>query len=216
MARRYAGLCYPLDTLHPDCHILVRLLSSPSNLVLNETHKTASGNSPFLTFPSGAQVMIVDSNFQNIDCMRYATSSTSTLALAGWISASSFQTFCNISFSVKLRLQVLRDLGSTLDPFGAFLLQGLEMLSLRAQRRLENALALALYLEQHEKVAWVSYIGPELHPSHQLAPKTLRRYVFGGIFGFGVKGDDPSVSSKVVDSLRLSSNLMKVGDAKTL
>ena len=104
-----------------------------------------------------------------------------------------------------------------MNPFGAFLLlQGLETLSLRAQRHSDNALALARYLEQHEKVAWVSYVGLESHPSHQLALKTLRPGVFGGVLSFGVKGGDPSVSSKVVDSLRLASNLANVGDAKTL
>jgi len=127
------------------------------------------------------------------------------------------ETFGKIAFAVKLRLEVLRDLGSTLNPFGAFLLlQGLETLSLRAQRHSDNALALARYLEQHEKVSWVSYVGLESHPSHQLALKTLRRGTFGGVLSFGVKGGDQSVGSKVVDSLKLASNLANVGDAKTL
>jgi len=125
------------------------------------------------------------------------------------------ETFGKEAFAVKLRLEVLRDLGATLNPFAAFLLlQGLETLSLRAQRHSENALALARYLEQHEKVEWVSYVGLESHPSHQLALKTLRRDAFGGVLNFGVKGQ--AVGSKVVDSLRLASNLANVGDAKTL
>jgi O-acetylhomoserine/O-acetylserine sulfhydrylase len=118
---------------------------------------------------------------------------------------------------VKLRLEIQRDLGATLNPFGAFLLlQGLETLSLRAQRHSDNALALARYLEQHEKVAWVSYVGLDSHPSHQLALKMLRRGLFGGMLSFGVKGSDPAVGSKMVDSLKLASNLANVGDAKTL
>ena len=118
---------------------------------------------------------------------------------------------------MKLRLEVLRDLGATLNPFAAFLLlQGLETLSLRAQRHSENALALARYLEQHEKVAWVSYVGLESHPSHQSALKTLRRGAFGGVLNFGIKGRDPAVGSRVVDSLKLASNLANIGDAKTL
>ncbi len=125
--------------------------------------------------------------------------------------------FGKTAFAVKLRLEILRDLGATLNPFGAFLLlQGLETLSLRAQRHSDNALALARYLEQHEKVAWVSYVGLESHPSHQLALKTLRRGIFGGMLSFGVKGSDPAVGSQVVDSLKLASNLANVGDAKTL
>ena len=118
---------------------------------------------------------------------------------------------------MKLRLEILCDLGATLNPFGAFLLlQGLETLSLRAERHSDNALALARYLEQHDKVAWVSYVGLESHPSHQLALKMLRRGIFGGMLSFGVKGSDPAVGSKVVDSLKLASNLANVGDAKTL
>jgi O-acetylhomoserine/O-acetylserine sulfhydrylase len=118
---------------------------------------------------------------------------------------------------VKLRIEILRDLGACLNPFGAFLLlQGLETLSLRAQRHSDNALALARYLEQHEKVAWVSFVGLESHPSHQLALKTLREDTFCGVLSFGVKGGDAAVGSSVVDSLKLASNLANVGDAKTL
>jgi O-acetylhomoserine/O-acetylserine sulfhydrylase len=118
---------------------------------------------------------------------------------------------------MKLRLEILRDLGPALNPFGAFLLlQGLETLSLRAQRHSDNALALARFLERHEKVSWVSYVGLDSHASHQLALKTLRKGVFGGMLSFGVKGGDQAVGSKVVDSLRLASNLANVGDAKTL
>jgi len=127
------------------------------------------------------------------------------------------ETFGTLAFSMKLRLDILRDLGAALNPFGAFLLlQGLETLSLRAQRHSDNALALARYLEGHDKVTWVSYVGLESHPSHQLALKTLRRGAFGGMVNFGVKGGDPAVGSKMVDSLRLASNLANVGDAKTL
>lgn len=128
------------------------------------------------------------------------------------------ETFGKVAFAVKLRVETLRDLGTCLNPFGAFLLlQGLETLSLRAQRHSDNALALARYLEQHEKVAWVSFLGLESHPSHQLALKTLREGTFCGVLSFGVKGGkDAAVGSKVVDALRLASNLANVGDAKTL
>lgn len=127
--------------------------------------------------------------------------------------------FGNLAFTTKLRLEILRDLGASLSPFAAFLLlQGLETLSLRAQRQCDNALALAQFLERHDNVAWVSYTGLESHASHQLARKTLRDNAFGGMLNFGVKGgvEDPALGSKVVDSLRLASNLANVGDAKTL
>lgn len=129
-----------------------------------------------------------------------------------------YETFGPLAFITKARAEVLRDLGATLNPFGAFLLlQGLETLSLRAERHNENTLVLARWLEKHEKVSWVTYPGLESHPSHEIAKKLLRKGQFGGVLSFGVKGgDDPLVGSNVVDSLRLASNLANVGDAKTL
>ena len=119
---------------------------------------------------------------------------------------------------MKLHIEILRDIGACLNPFGAFLLlQGLETLLLHAQHHSNNALALARYLKQHEKVAWVSFVVLESHPSHQLALKTLREGMFCGVLSFGVKGgEDAAVGSKVVNSLRLASNLANVGDAKLL
>ena len=126
------------------------------------------------------------------------------------------ETFGPLAFIIKARVEVLRDLGATMNPFAAFLLlQGLETLSLRAERHSENALALARWLDQHEKVAWVSYNGLPSHPSHELAKKLFRPGYYGGVLSFGVKGD-AEIGSKVVDSLKLASNLANVGDAKTL
>ncbi|CAA7261268.1 unnamed protein product [Cyclocybe aegerita] len=126
------------------------------------------------------------------------------------------ETFGAAAFAVRVRTQLLRDLGPALNPFGAFLLlQGLETLSLRGQRHSENALALARYLEQHPNVAWVSYLGLPSHESYSLALKLLRPNAFGGVLSFGIKGD-VKTASKVVDSLKLASNLANVGDAKTL
>ncbi|KDR72956.1 hypothetical protein GALMADRAFT_252316 [Galerina marginata CBS 339.88] len=126
------------------------------------------------------------------------------------------ETFGAAAFAIKVRTEGLRDLGPALNPFGAFLLlQGLETLSLRAQRHSDNALALASYLEKHPKVAWVSYLGLPSHESYELAKKLLRPNAFGGMVSFGIKGD-VKTASKVVDSLKLASNLANVGDAKTL
>lgn len=120
-------------------------------------------------------------------------------------------TFGPLAFAIKLRVEILRDLGACLNPFGAFLLlQGLETLSLRAQRHSENALALAQWLEQHPKVAWVQYPGLPSHESHAIAKRLLRPNAFGGVLSFGVKGD-ATVGSKVVDKLKLASNLANVG-----
>ncbi|KZT33352.1 putative O-acetylhomoserine-lyase [Sistotremastrum suecicum HHB10207 ss-3] len=127
-----------------------------------------------------------------------------------------WDTFGAVSYAVKLRVEILRDLGPALNPFAAFLLlQGLETLSLRVQRHSDNALALAQWLEQHPKVAWVYYPGLPSHPSHALAKRLLRPGAFGGVLSFGVKGD-ATIGSKVVDKLKLASILANVGDAKTL
>lgn len=106
-------------------------------------------------------------------------------------------------------------MGPALNPFASFLLlQGLETLSLRVQRHVDNALAIARYLESHPRVSWVSYPGLESHPSHALAKKYLKRG-FGGVLSFGIEGD-AKTGSAFVDSLKLASNLANVGDAKTL
>ncbi|PIL32568.1 hypothetical protein GSI_05271 [Ganoderma sinense ZZ0214-1] len=127
------------------------------------------------------------------------------------------ETFGPVAFAVKVRVEVLRDLGSALNPFGAFLLlQGLETLSLRAQRHSDNALALAQWLVQHPKIAWVSYLGLPSHEFYKEALRLLRPNAFGGMLSFGIKGSDAKVGSEVVDRLRLASNLANVGDAKTL
>jgi O-acetylhomoserine/O-acetylserine sulfhydrylase len=114
-----------------------------------------------------------------------------------------------------VRVEILRDLGTALNPFGAQqLLLGTETLSLRAERHAQNALALAKWLEKNEKVSWVSYPGLENHPSYATAKKYLKRG-FGGVLSFGIKGGG-AAGSKIVDGFKLISNLANVGDSKTL
>ncbi len=126
-----------------------------------------------------------------------------------------WDTFGKITFAIRVRVEILRDLGSSLNPFGAFqLLQGIETLSLRAERHAFNSLALAKWLEKNPHVSWVSYPGLESHPSHELAKKYLKRG-FGGVLSFGVKGGG-TAGSQVVDGFKLISNLANVGDSKTL
>ncbi|KAI0096520.1 O-acetylhomoserine ami [Daldinia grandis] len=126
-----------------------------------------------------------------------------------------WETFGPISFAIRVRVEILRDLGSSLNPFGAQqLILGLETLSLRAERHAQNALALAKYLESSPYVSWVSYPGLENHPSHELAKKYLKRG-FGGVLSFGVKGGG-TAGSQIVDGFKLISNLANVGDSKTL
>ncbi|KAL0067036.1 Homocysteine/cysteine synthase [Marasmius tenuissimus] len=125
-------------------------------------------------------------------------------------------TFGPAAFAVKVRTEILRDVGPCLNPFGAFLLlQGLETLSLRGERHSNNALKFAQWLEKHPKVSWVSYLGLPNHESHGIAKQYLREGYFGGVLTFGIKGD-AAAASKAVDSLKLASHLANVGDAKTL
>ena len=121
----------------------------------------------------------------------------------------------NIAFAIRARVEGLRDFGASQAPFNSFLLlQGLETLSLRVQRHVENALELATWLSQHPQVTDVTYPGLENNPYHALAKKYLPKG-FGGIVNFNVKGDKAN-ASKFIDSLKLASHLANVGDAKTL
>jgi O-acetylhomoserine (thiol)-lyase len=123
--------------------------------------------------------------------------------------------FGNQAFIVKLRVQLLRDLGPALSPFNAFLfLQGLETLPLRIDRHSSNALAVALWLEKNPAVEWVSYPGLASHPAHRFARKYLSGG-FGGIVTFGLKGG-VEAGRKLIDSVKLFSLLANVGDAKSL
>jgi len=121
----------------------------------------------------------------------------------------------NIAFIIRARVEGLRDYGSSQSPFNAFLLlQGIETLSLRVQRHCDNALALALWLEQHPSVEFVWYPGLKSSPYHDLAKKYLTNG-FGGVLQFGVKGGKEK-ASQLIDELKLASHLANVGDAKTL
>ncbi|SHJ93126.1 O-acetylhomoserine sulfhydrylase [Tangfeifania diversioriginum] len=123
--------------------------------------------------------------------------------------------FGNIGFIIKARVEGLRDFGPAISPFNSFLLlQGLETLSLRMDRHVENTLALAKWLEQHPKVESVNYPGLESSPSYENAKKYFHRGA-GGVLSFVVKGDKEA-ANQVVNNLEMVSHLANVGDAKTL
>jgi O-acetylhomoserine (thiol)-lyase len=125
------------------------------------------------------------------------------------------EAFGPLAFIIKLRVQLLRDLGPALSPWNAFaFLQGLETLPLRITRHSENALTIARWLEDDVRVEWVSYPGLPSHPQHANA----RRYLqggFGGVLTFGVKGGHAAAQA-VIDRVKLFSLLANVGDAKSL
>lgn len=117
-------------------------------------------------------------------------------------------TFGAIAFIIRIRVEILRDLGSCMSPFNAqqFII-GVETLSLRCERHASNAIAIAKWLEGNKNVSWVSYPGLESHGHHQLAKKYLPRGA-GGVLSFGVKGGS-SAGSQVVDNFKMISNLAK-------
>lgn len=121
----------------------------------------------------------------------------------------------NIAFIIRARVEGLRDWGAAQSPFNSFLLlQGLETLSLRVQRTVDNALAIAQWLESHPAVAQVNYPGLASSPYHDLAKKYLRNG-FGGVLSFQLKGGKEAADT-LVNKLKLISHLANVGDAKTL
>ncbi|MBW4444711.1 MAG: O-acetylhomoserine aminocarboxypropyltransferase/cysteine synthase [Plectolyngbya sp. WJT66-NPBG17] len=123
--------------------------------------------------------------------------------------------FGNIAFIIRARVEGLRDLGACLSPFNAFLfLQGLETLSLRVQRHVDNALELAHWLKQHPKVEWVDYLGLPEHPYHDRAKKYLT-HGFGGVLNFGIRGGIEA-GRAFISNVKLASHLANLGDAKTL
>jgi OAH/OAS sulfhydrylase len=125
------------------------------------------------------------------------------------------ETFGELAFIVKARVEGLRDIGPAISPFNSFLLlQGLETLSLRVQRHADNTLGLARWLAAHPSVAWVNYPGLEHHPTHDLAAKYLHNG-FGCVLSFGIRGGYEKAVS-FIDSVRLASHLANVGDVRTL
>jgi len=118
-------------------------------------------------------------------------------------------------FVYKARLEAMRDAGPCSNPFGSFLLmQGVETLSLRVQRHVDNAMALAQWLEQRPEVAWVSYLGLPTHEYHAMA-KRYFKHGYGSMVSFGIKGGYTAAKG-FIDSVQLAVHLANVGDAKTL
>ena len=123
--------------------------------------------------------------------------------------------FGNIQFIIRARVEGLRDFGPAISPFNSFLLlQGLETLSLRVQKHLDNTLEIARWLELHPQVEKVNYPGLITSPSHHLAKKYLTNG-FGAVLSFQIKGDADK-ANQFIDSLELISHLANVGDAKSL
>ena len=136
-------------------------------------------------------------------------------ASEGYHGVRFFETFGDFAYVTKARMEYLRTLGPSMSPFNAFtFLQGLETLPLRMERHSENAMSVALHLESHEKIAWVSYPGLPSSPYHELAKRYMPRGS-SAVLTFGLKGGlDAGV--KFIENIQFMSHLANIGDAKTL
>lgn len=132
-----------------------------------------------------------------------------------WDVFGNFPGMGNVAFIIKVRVQLLRDIGPALSPFNSFqFLQGLETLPLRQRLHSENALAVAKFLKAHPLVTWVTYPGLPDDPNHARAARYLKRG-FGGMIGFGIKGG-LEAGRKFIGAVKLFSHLANIGDAKSL
>ena len=191
---------------------LIRPIEHGANIVVESATKWIGGHG---TSIGGVIVDAGNFNWGNGKFPGFTEPSEGYHGLKYWDIFNFDGPFGNIAFIIKARVEGLRDIGPSQSPFNSFLLvQGLETLSLRMERHIQNTLALAKWLQKHPKVASVNYPGLEGNHSYELAQKYLPKGA-GGVLSFDVKGDKDS-AIKVVDSLKLVSHLANVGDAKTL
>ncbi|KAJ7256366.1 Cys/Met metabolism PLP-dependent enzyme-domain-containing protein, partial [Mycena rebaudengoi] len=186
---------------------MVKPISLGADIVVHSISKWIGGHGTII-----AGIIVDSGNFdwRKSDKFPSITETSSAYGL------SFADTFYPSGFSVYLRMELLRDLGPSLSPMSAFLaIQGIETLSLRAQRHCDNALTVAKYLETNAHFIDVTYLGLPSHPSHKLVLKTLRPNTFGGIITLHMEGGITN-AVKFVESLRLVSHMANVGDAKTL
>ncbi len=201
-----------VDNTFGACGYLFRPLEHGANVVVQSATKWIGGHGTSI-----GGVIVDGGNFDwsNGKFPQFTEPSEGYHGLVFWDVFGSEGPFGNIAFIIRARVEGLRDYGPALSPFNGFLLlQGLETLSLRVQRTVDNALALAKWLQQHPKVAGVNYPGLEDSETHNMAKKYLR-HGYGGVLSFTIQGDGAN-ATKLVDSLQLVSHLANVGDAKTL
>lgn len=191
---------------------LFRPLEHGANIVVESATKWIGGHG---TSIGGVIVDGGNYNWGNGKYPQFTEPSEGYHGLKFWDVFGSEGPFGNIAFIIRARVEGLRDYGNAISPFNSFLLlQGLETLSLRVQRHVDNALALAKWLESHPAVDNVQYPGLEKNEYHTLAKKYLKNG-FGGVLSFRLKGDE-SLADKLIDNLKLISHLANVGDAKSL
>jgi O-acetylhomoserine (thiol)-lyase len=185
---------------------LCRPIEWGANIVTHSTTKFIGGHGTSI-----GGVIVDGGNFDWAGSGRFANFTTPDDSYHGLV----YATLGPPAFILKARVQILRDIGACQSPFNSWLfLQGLETLSLRMQRHVENAQIVAEYLESHPRVSWVTYPGLKSHPDHARAKKYLPDGP-GAILGFGIQGG-LEAGRRFIENLRLFSHLANVGDAKSL
>jgi O-acetylhomoserine (thiol)-lyase len=191
---------------------LFRPLEHGANIIVESATKWIGGHG---TSIGGVIVDGGNFNWANGKFPQFTEPSEGYHGLKFWEIFGTPGPFGNIAFIIRARVEGLRDYGNTLSPFNAFLLlQGVETLSLRLERTVNNALQLAQWLEKHPQVEGVYYPGLEGNPYHKLAKKYLTKG-FGGVLCFKIKGGKEA-ADKLVNNVKLISHLANVGDSKTL
>ncbi|MCB0668121.1 MAG: O-acetylhomoserine aminocarboxypropyltransferase/cysteine synthase [Saprospiraceae bacterium] len=201
-----------VDNTFGACGYLFRPLEHGAHIVVQSATKWIGGHG------NSIGGIIVDGGNYNWGNGKYPQFTEPSEGYHGMVFWDIFGTegpFGNIAFIIRARVEGLRDYGPAISPFNSFLLlQGLETLSLRVQKIVDNALELAQWLESHPKVESVSYPGLSSCATHANAKKYLK-HGFGGVLSFILKGDKAN-ATKLVDNMKLVSHLANVGDAKTL
>jgi len=211
LAQKY-DLPLIVDNTFACCGYLFRPLEHGAHVVVQAATKWIGGHG------NSIGGVIVDGGNYNWGNGKYPAFSEPSEGYHGLVFNDVFGSkgpFGNIQFIIRARVEGLRDFGPAISPFNSFLLiQGLETLSLRVQRTVENALALAQWLEQHPNVEKVNYPGLESSPHYANAKKYLK-HGYGGVLSFEIK-DGKENATKFVDNLKMISHLANVGDTKTL
>ncbi len=201
-----------VDNTFGACGYLFKPIDHGANIVVESATKWIGGHG---TSVGGVIIDAGNFNWANGNFPQFTEPSEGYHGLKFWDVFGSPGPFGNIAFIIRARVEGLRDYGSSLSPFNAFLLLlGLETLSLRVQKHADNALGLAQWLSKHPKIEYVDYPGLTSSPYHELAVKYLKNG-FGGVLSFKVKKGKVA-ADKLVNNLKLISHLANVGDAKTL
>ncbi|RTK99725.1 MAG: homocysteine synthase [Proteobacteria bacterium] len=186
---------------------LCRPFEHGANIVVHSATKFIGGHGTSI-----GGVVVDGGNFDWAASGKFPEFTTPDKSYNGLVYAEAFG---NLAYILKMRVQLLRDTGACISPFNSFmLLQGLETLSLRVERHVNNAQKVAEFLANHPKVSWVNYPGLPDNKYHQLAQQYLP-HGSGSIFAFGINGD-LQAAKRLIGKLEIFSLLANVADAKSL